>query len=209
MKKALLNSGTVVLATERFGRDFLVVGDFGWVRDMSDPNLVFDAINATKMNAVPNSNDDAEFFVTVGDNLYPVVETAPTDEEFATMMTLFEREHLKDLPVWAVRGNHDCYFDANYEIEKSDQYEQWNLPSLYYAKEIEIGQNGEKMGILMVDSCLMLCANWSFAGDSGGHMLLMNEQHKRLRDVVCNDSFVTAQGNAQYDWIQAKMEEWE
>jgi len=56
---------------------------------MSDPNLVFDAIEKTKANAIPNSNDDGEFFMTVGDNLYPVVETAPTDEEFATMMTLF------------------------------------------------------------------------------------------------------------------------
>ena len=119
MEKILISSVAVALASERVGRDFFVVGDFGWVRDMSDPNLVFDAIEKTKANAIPNSNDDGEFFMTVGDNLYPVVETAPTDEEFATMMTLFEREHLKDLPVWAVRGNHDCYFDSNFELDKA------------------------------------------------------------------------------------------
>jgi hypothetical protein len=39
--------------------DFFVVGDFGWVRDMHDPNMVFDAIETVKANAVPNSNDDA------------------------------------------------------------------------------------------------------------------------------------------------------
>jgi len=55
------------------------VGDFGWVRDMHDPNMVFDAIETVKSNAEPNSNDDAQFFMTVGDNLYPVVETAPTE----------------------------------------------------------------------------------------------------------------------------------
>lgn len=76
-------------AAERIGTDFFIVGDFGWVRDMTDPNSVFDAIESVKSNAVPNSNDDAEFFITVGDNLYPVNETAPTDEEFETMMGLF------------------------------------------------------------------------------------------------------------------------
>lgn len=29
----------------RVGSDFFVVGDFGWVRDMTDPNSVFDAID--------------------------------------------------------------------------------------------------------------------------------------------------------------------
>lgn len=64
------------------------------------------------------------------------------------------------------------------------------------------------MGILMVDSCLMLCSNWSYAGDTGGHMLLMNDQHKKLRDVTCNDPLVTKQGNEQFEWINATMQEW-
>jgi hypothetical protein len=87
---------------------------------MTDPNSVFDAIESVKASAIPGSNDDFEFFMTVGDNLYPKVETVPTDEEFAIMMSLFEREHLKDIPVWAVRGNHDCYFlDENFELDKT------------------------------------------------------------------------------------------
>ena len=45
--------------TERNGIDFFVVGDFGWVRDMHDPNMVFDAIETVKANAEVNSNDDA------------------------------------------------------------------------------------------------------------------------------------------------------
>ena len=61
------------------------------------------------------------------------------------------------------------------------------MPSLFHAKEVEIGENGEKMGILFVDSSLMLCSNYSFAGDSGGHMLLLHEEHIRLRDVQCGE----------------------
>ena len=171
---------------ERVGTDFFVVGDFGWVRDMTDPNSVFDAIEDVKANAIPESNDDAEFFLSVGDNLYPVDEENPTDEEWATVMGLFEREHLKDLPVWAIRGNHDCYFDDTFELDKAEEYDQWNFPSLYYSKKIPIG-NDKYMGVLMLDSCIMLCSNWSYSGDTGGHMRLLSPSQHRLRDVVCND----------------------
>ena len=105
------------------------------------------------------------------------------------MMTLFERKHLKNLPVWAIRGNHDCMFDENFELKKAHQYHQWNMPELYYEKKIEIAKD-KYMGVLMVDSCLMLCANWTYAGDTGGHMRRLTRAH-RLRDVVCNDPVVT------------------
>lgn len=123
-------------------------------------------------------------------------------------MTLFERENLKDLPVWAIRGNHDCYFDDSFELDKAREYQQWNMPSFFYEKKIHIG-GGKYMGMLMVDSCLMLCANWSFAGDTGGHMRRLSREQHRLRDVVCSDPAVTLQGNAQYDWINKTMTEWE
>jgi len=185
---------------EQGGVNFYVVGDFGWVQDMTDPNTVFDAINETKGKAEPGTIDDGTFFITAGDNLYPKDGYNPTDEEFATMMTLFERENLKDLKVHAIRGNHDCYFDDMFELNKTAEYEQWEMPDFYYTKEIEVGKNGEKMGFLMLDSCLMLCANYSYAGDSGGHMLL-HAEHKKLRDVVCDDPVTTAKGNDMYNWI--------
>jgi len=124
------------------------------------------------------------------------------------MMSLFEREHLKSMPVWAIRGNHDCYFDENFELDKAKEYEQWNQPSFYYSKKIPIG-NEKYMGILMVDSCIMLCSNWSYAGDTGGHMRLLSPQQHKLRDVVCNDPRVTKQGNDQFDWINQTMREWQ
>lgn len=83
------------------------------------------------------------------------------------------------------------------------------MPSLYYEKRIPIG-NDKYMGVLMVDSCLMLCSNWSYAGDTGGHMRLrsLSPEHKRLRDVVCNDPVVTQLGNDQFDWINATIQVW-
>lgn len=49
----------------------MVVGDFGNVRDLRRANGVFDAINHMKRNADKGSDEDFDFFVTAGDNLYP------------------------------------------------------------------------------------------------------------------------------------------
>ena len=67
---------------EKSSVDFFVVGDYGWVRDLTDTNSVFDAIDKVIGQAVPGGFDDADFIATVGDNLYPIVETEPTPEEF-------------------------------------------------------------------------------------------------------------------------------
>ena len=87
------------------------------------------------------------------------------------------------------------------------------MPDFYYERKVPIG-NDKYMGILMVDSCIMLCANWTYAQDTGGHMRRLREaqidpEHKRLRDVVCNDPVATAQGNAQFDWINQTMQAWD
>lgn len=57
-----------------------------------------------------------EFFITVGDNIYPAVGDAPTVEEFEQMVGLFNRTNICNIPVWAVRGNHDAYFNWTDEL---------------------------------------------------------------------------------------------
>ena len=83
------DSDVIKPVDKRNGADFFVVGDFGWVRDMTDPNSVFDAIDSVKGQARPGSFDDGEFFISVGDNLYPHDDFNPTDEEWDTVMSLF------------------------------------------------------------------------------------------------------------------------
>jgi len=64
-----------------------------------------------KKSATPGSQEDFDFFVTTGDNLYPAKATKPTDAELDTMVGLFtSRKPIKDLPIYPTRGNHDCYF---------------------------------------------------------------------------------------------------
>jgi hypothetical protein len=59
------------------------------------------------------------------------------------MMDLFlKRDAIKDLPIYPVRGNHDCYFDDNdVEINLSKKYPTWNFPHQYYEKEFYVKGN--------------------------------------------------------------------
>jgi len=52
------------------------------------------------------------------------------------MMRLFlDRDYIKDLPIYPVRGNHDCYFDdMDLEIALRDKYPTWNMENHYYEK---------------------------------------------------------------------------
>ena len=63
------------------------------------------------------------------------------------------------------------------------------MPSLYYKEEFEIG-NGKKLGMLFVDSSLMLCSNFTYA-----KFELTADDHKRLADMVCDKPIYTEWGN--------------
>ena len=65
-----------------------------------------------KADATPGSPEDFEFFTTVGDNIYPREAWHVQEHEIQETMNLFlDRNHIKDLPIYPIRGNHDCYFD--------------------------------------------------------------------------------------------------
>ena len=88
------------------------MGDWGWSADnFQHAHAVMDQINEMKIKAEKDTIEDFDFFVTTGDNLYPIDAENPTKEEFDAMMYVFEKHHaLKELPIYPVRGNHDCYF---------------------------------------------------------------------------------------------------
>ena len=147
--------------------EFLLIGDFGWTPDMTDPNLNFNAIDAYVGNLTAQGGK-IDFIMTAGDNIYVQDEAHPTLKEADTMMSLFlTRPHLKDLNVWAIRGNHDCYaLDAYFEVNLTKRYSTWNMPALYYEKLYDIG-HGKKLGVLYVDSCLAICASYVYAPSLG------------------------------------------
>jgi metallophosphoesterase superfamily enzyme len=98
------------------GTTFFIVGDYGVVTNITQAEEVFDAMNIAIGESAPNTIGSPEFIITVGDNIYPASKYDPTVAEFQLMLSLFNRTNIADLPVWAVRGNHDAYFNWTYEI---------------------------------------------------------------------------------------------
>ena len=115
MKKAIILSTTILAfayaqPTPRDGLDILLIGDYGWTPNMTDPDLNFNAINSYVGNWTNLKGGKIDMFMTTGDNIYVRNEQHPSDADADKMMSLFlNRQYLKNLPVWAIRGNHDCY----------------------------------------------------------------------------------------------------
>ena len=124
------------------------------------------------------------------------------------MRFFLDRDNIKDKTIYAVRGNHDCYFDLYRELELPKTYPKWFMPDLYYSRKFDIGE-GKYLGVIFVDSCFALCSNYSFPNGTGGQLLMASPEMKRLRDVQCGDPVITAMGNQMFDWMKATMIEWE
>ena len=183
-KQILLLLLAVFVSAGDTGTTFFIVGDYGVVTNITQAEEVFDAINMVVGQSTDQSIDRPEFLITVGDNIYPAVADAPTVAEFDLMLSLFDgnRTNLSPLPVWAVRGNHDAMFNWTTELILTMEQSQWMLPSLYYTKMIPSGSNGELLGMLFVDSVLMVCSNYT--APTG---LLTDPDIIKLTKSTCSD----------------------
>lgn len=159
----LLFSVLFTISSAKEGLDVFLVGDFGQVVDLSIAERTFNSMNDIVKEA-KTPEDNIDYIFTMGDNIYPAKPTAPTDDEFELMMSLFNKSHLDNKTIYPIRGNHDCRFDINRELELAKQYPKWNMKSLYYEKLFDIG-NGKKFGVLFVDSCLVICSNFSYSSE--------------------------------------------
>ena len=74
-------SENIDLSQQKKGKDFFLVGDYAWVQDLKDAYLTFDAMDQIKSNAKSKNQtldentediDDIDYFLTMGDNLYPL-----------------------------------------------------------------------------------------------------------------------------------------
>ena len=102
-------------------------------------------------------------------------------------------------------------------MSKTD--DQWKLPYFYYAQEIEIGPNGEKLGLLMVDSCFALCSEFNY-GKIHGPERERDLETKHLKDYMCRthlqlskekrpDAWAEKEGTRMYQFIMQTLEKWD
>ncbi len=55
--------------------------------------------------------------------MYLADEVHPTQKDVDTVMALFTKPNLKNLNVWAIRGNHDCLTeDPYFETKITERY---------------------------------------------------------------------------------------
>jgi len=196
-----------------------MVGDYGWVFNMTNPKLNFDALDAYVGNITANGGH-IDFLMSMGDNMYLTNEYHPPEKEVDEVMQLFNRKNIKDLNIWAIRGNHDCTSEDQYfQVNLTKKYPTWRMPDLYYSKLFDIG-SGKKFAAVFVDSCLALCANFSYSRGSGGDDLLLasNARHDHLSPEVrnlkfgvvnCSDPFMMKKGADMMNYINDTFRSWQ
>ena len=198
------------------------MGDYAYIENMTAAYMTFDALNKMVGNGSSegHQSEKIDHFITMGDNIYPVIPEDPTEGEFNIMLDLFNKEHLKDIPVMAIRGNHDCYYDKNTWLNTFKMEPKWDVPYYYFSREIEIDQEGNKIGFLMIDSCLLLCSNSSFTHNKTSSKISQRvtkeemfmrprfEDLKELHDDACQDPWYVSEGNRMVEWIEGKVAEW-
>jgi hypothetical protein len=125
-----------------------------------------------------------DFFITVGDNIYARDGKYPSELDISDVMGLFGKPSLANISIYAVRGNHDCdAVDRYYQVNMTKKYPYWQMPYLYYDKQFDLGNN-KTFGVLFIDSCLLLCANYSYkdSKDQVKKYHLENPEMLKLRD---------------------------
>lgn len=101
--------------------DFAVIGD--WGRGGTDIQMRM-AATFDKMKP--------DFVISTGDNFYLDGISSVTDiKSFQWAQT-----YNTDVPWYLVLGNHDYYGNAAAQIELTDVYTHWNMPSRYFNKRI-------------------------------------------------------------------------
>ena len=202
MISKLLGACALSYVIAKEGISFVVVGDMAEIQNMAPANAVFDSINSMKKNAAKGSPEDFEFFITTGDNLYPLDEQEPTSSEFGALLNLFTtREAIKDIPVHPVRGNHDCYFnDMDAEIHLNATWDKWDMPANFYHKTFVLDDLGSKFSILALDSCFYLCE--TVQQDIEKYLPLLGQESLELYYKKCEEGPEYVEwGNKQMAWI--------
>ena len=99
----------------------------------------------------------------MGDNVYDVGIDNATDVRFDMMYDLFRnRSNLRDMPVYPVLGNHDCYSNATAQVLVSNREDNnWNMPGRYYSKLYNLSSDDDddkaKLAVLYLDGCQLNC----------------------------------------------------
>ena len=112
-----------------------------------------DEVTVAKSFAASAEALKAQFVLNTGDNFYYYGVKSTSDPMWENT---FEQIYTQDslmVPWYGVLGNHDYGYNPTAQTQyKSPNKDRWYLPSLYYTKRIELGNSGQYVTLIMIDT---------------------------------------------------------
>lgn len=176
----VLVGGCLCTADElRFG----VIGDWGYV---SKPTSIKKMMKRIDEEA---SKDKLDFLITVGDNIYNDGIKSTSDKKFNEAMDLIRsNSHLKEVPLYASLGNHDCYGSVDAAVGMNGK-EHYYMGGEYYHKDWDVDSNGSvDLTILFLNACKLVCKE-----NKERHCSKMKMDYSKKKDKEAIDK--------HYEWI--------
>lgn len=130
---------------DEFDIHFIAIGDWG-------RNGEYDQAEVGKQMGQWATNNPNNFVISVGDNFYPKGVVSEHDPLWNFSFEDIYTAHSLQCDWYPVLGNHDYLADPDAQIRYSAVSRRWNMPSLYYAKEMKLGKGKDKVLFVMIDT---------------------------------------------------------
>ncbi|BAV07829.1 Calcineurin-like phosphoesterase [Filimonas lacunae] len=132
-----------------FPLNFLAIGD--WGRNGADHQLHVAKQMGQWATAHPNN-----FIISTGDNFYPSGIVSEHDPLWHYSFENIYTDFALQWDWYPILGNHDYKSDPDAQVRYSQISRRWKMPARYYSKEIALGNNGDKVLLLFIDTNPMI-----------------------------------------------------
>jgi tartrate-resistant acid phosphatase type 5 len=131
---------------DNYALHFMAIGDWG-------RNGEYDQTEVAKQMGKWAHDNQNDFVISVGDNFYPKGVVSEHDPLWNFSFENIYTAHSLQCDWFPVLGNHDYHSDPNAQIRYSQVSRRWNMPALYYTKEVLIDKvKGDKVLFVMIDT---------------------------------------------------------
>jgi tartrate-resistant acid phosphatase type 5 len=131
---------------DNYALHFMAIGDWG-------RNGEYDQTEVAKQMGKWAHDNRNDFVISVGDNFYPKGVVSEHDPLWNFSFENIYTAHSLQCDWFPVLGNHDYHADPNAQIRYSQVSRRWNMPALYYTKEVVIDKaTGDKALFVMIDT---------------------------------------------------------
>lgn len=120
-----------------FPLHFMALGDWG-------RNGEYDQLEVAKQMGQWGADHPNNFVISVGDNFYPKGVVSENDPLWHYSFENIYTAHSLQCDWYPVLGNHDYHSDPDAQVRYSKVSRRWDMPALYYSKEISLNKEKGK-----------------------------------------------------------------